>query len=238
MRDADYQIVFSKRNYDIFLREGVSAEKLYILSHPLARNTREFFERVYLNKFKKYKENTKIVSLMLPGGTEIGFRKNDYSLISIEEREKNWIETIKLIKKILLGWKIYIKPHPNTKNINKIKGSLETISKNIKVVNPQEPADKYIVIADVIIELPLSVSTVLFTASLQCPEKPILSLGFLHEFLGDYYKDFEGIEYIDDKEKLINILKLIRDDKYQKKPKVKLGSEGFSNIIELLEYLC
>ncbi len=237
MRDADYQTVFSKRDYDIFLRDGVPAKKLYILSHPLARN-KEFFERIYLNKLKKYKENAKIVSLMLPIDTEIGFRKNDYSLIPTEEREKNWIATVKLISEMLSGWKIYIKPHPGTKDINKIKGSLETISKNIKVVNPQEPADKYIAIADVIIELPLSASTALFTASLQRPEKPILSLDFLHEFLGDYYKDFEGIEYVDTEEKFINILESIRDNKYQKKPKTKLESEGFSNIIELLKHLC
>lgn len=237
MRDADYQTVFSKRDYDIFLREGVPAEKLHILSHPSIRN-KDFFERVYLDKFKEYKENTKAVGLILPSQVEFGFRRNDNSLIPREEREKKWMETIKLISQILSGWKIYIKPHPDTKDINKIKGSLESISKNIEVANPQEPVDKCLAMADVIIELPLSASNSLFTASLQFPEKPIISLDFFDELLGDYYKDFEGIECIDNEKKFINILKLIRHNKYQKKPKTKLESEGFSSIIELLKHLC
>ncbi len=237
MRDADYQIVFSKRDYEIFQREGVPAEKLHILSHPKARN-KDFFERVYLNKFKKYKENTKIVGLMLPTEVEFGFKRNNYSLIPIEEREKKWMETIKLISQILSGWEIYIKPHPGTKNINRIKGRLETISKDIKVANPQEPVDKCLAIADVIIELPLSASNSLFTASLQYPKTPIISLDFFDELFGDFYKDFEGIKYIDTEEKFINILRLIRDDQYHKKPKTKLEPEGFPSIIELLKHLC
>ncbi len=240
MRDADYQIVFSKRYYDIYLKDGVPAEKLYILSHPLARKTREFFEKVYFNKTSKYRKENNIAALMLPSNKP-GFRKKSYSLISKEEREKNWLETIKLISKIFLGWKIYIKPHPDTKNINKIKESLELISKNVKVVNPQESADKYIEIADVIVGLPLSASTTLFTASLQCPEKPIISLDFHQELLGDYYQDFEGIEYIDSKEKLINVLESIRDNKYQKEyqknKEKKIKGKEFSNTVELLEYL-
>ena len=42
MRDSDHQIVFSKRDYNIYLKDGVPAEKLYILSHPLNRKTIPF----------------------------------------------------------------------------------------------------------------------------------------------------------------------------------------------------
>lgn len=234
MRDADYQIVFSKRDRNIFIKEGVPAEKLYILSHPLARN-KDFFERTYLNKFKKNRENVKIASLMLPGEIEFGFKKNNYSLIAPAEREKNWMQSIKLIAQILPGWKIYIKPHPDTKNLNRLKKNFELISKNIKVGNPQELADKYIEISNAIIGLPLSASTVLFTASLQCPTKPIISLDFYHELLGDYYRDFDGIEYIDNEDKFVKTLELIRDNKYQKKPQVKQKPQRFSNTVELLE---
>ena len=241
MRDADYQIVFSKRDYDIYLKDGVPAEKLYILSHPLARKTKEFFKKVYFNKFKKYKGDTKVIRLMLPEDTVLGFKKENYSLISKKEREKEWIETVKSISQFLPEWKIYIKPHSDTKNFNQIKEKLESLSKNIEVVNSQEPADKYIEMADAIIGLPLSSSTTLFTASLQCPEKPILSLDFHQEILGDYYKDFEGIEYIDSEKNFINILKLIRDNKYKKKQgelkKEELREKEFLNTVELLEYL-
>jgi len=240
MRDADYQIVFSKRDYDTFLRAGVPVEKLYILPHPLARKNRDFFERIYFEKLKKHKKDRKVVTLMIPTEVEFGFRRKDCSLILKEEREKNWLETIKLINETLSEWKIYIKPHPETKDINKVKEGLESISKNIEVVNPQESADKYIEIANVIIGLPLSASTTLFTASLQCPKKPIISLDFHQELFGDVYRDYEGIEYIDNVEKFIDILESIRDHKYQKKyqkNRKEIRAREFLNTVELLEYL-
>lgn len=240
MRDADYQIVFSKRDYDIFLRDGVPAKKLYILAHPLARKTKEFFKKAYFNKFKKHKRDAKVISLILPEDTALGFKKEDFSLISKKEKEKTWIETIKLINKILSGWKIYVKPHPSTKNINKVKESFESISKDIEIVNSQELADKYIEISDAIVGLPLSVSTALFTASLQCSEKPILSLDFYQELLGDYYKNFDGIDYVENIEELTKILESIRDNKYQKQHrenKEEIGLRDFANTVELLDYL-
>lgn len=239
MRDSDYQIVFSKRDCDIYLKDGVPAEKLYILSHPLFRKTREFFEMAYLNRFKKIKKTEKIATLMLPE-EEPGFRRKDYSLILKKERERNWIETVKLISQTLLGWEIYVKPHPDIKNFSKIKKDLESLFANIEVLNPQESADKYIEIAEVIIGLPLSASTTLFTASLQSPGKPIISLDFHQELLGDVYKDFEGIEYIDTKEKFINILETIRDNEYQKryqKHPEELRPREFPNTVEILKYL-
>jgi len=239
MRDTDYQIVFSKRDYDIYLKDGVSAEKLYILSHPLARETRKFFEIVYFNDLKKDKERKKIVTLMLPEIT-LGFRMEDYSLISKKEREEKWVEAVKLVNQCLSGWKIYIKPHPDTKNLNEIKESFESLSGNIEVVIPQEPADKYIELASVIIGLPLSASTTLFTASLRCPEKPIISLDFHREIIGDFYKDHEGIEYIDTKEKLVNLLEKIYGNKYQKKSRgsgKKLSEKEYHNFVVLLDYL-
>ncbi|MCK4781639.1 hypothetical protein KAS79_01795 [Candidatus Parcubacteria bacterium] len=249
MRDADYQIVFSKRDYltfrNVYLKYGVPVEKLYILSHPLAREIREFFERVYFSKFREYKKdenNTKIIAIMLPE-TKIGFKRKDYSLIPGEKKEKVWLEIIESINQIFPEYKIFIKPHPDNKNIKRIKEKFESISDNIKVVNPQEPADKYIEIADIVIGLPLSASSTLFTASLQCPGKPIISLDFHKELLGDVYQNFNGIAYIDNKDKFLNLLKLIRDNRYYIKKdfnkinKTKLETTEFLNTVEMLKYL-
>jgi hypothetical protein len=212
----------------------VPSNKLLILSHPLTRKTREFFEKVYFNKFKKYKEKRKVMSLMLPGDVKFGFRRADYSPITAKEREEEWIRVVDLIKDIMPSWKIYIKPHPLIQNIKELTQAFESLSNQVKVVKPSEPADKYIEIADIIVGLPLGASTVLFTASLQCPKKPILSLDFYRETVGDIYKDFEGIEYINSKEKFIDVLKLIRDKKYHKKNKKESG--GFSDAVEVLKY--
>ena len=102
-------------------------------------------------------------------------------------------------------------------------------------MDSRDSADKYIETGDIIVGLPLSASTVLFTASLQCPEKPIISLDFHRELLGDYYRDFEGVEYVDSEEDLIKLLEKIRDKKYQKKQNLK--KEGFLNTVELISDL-
>lgn len=242
MRDSDYCIVFTKRYYDIALKDGTPFEKLFILSHPLTRNrTREFLKKYLYSPIKKSKSSVKVVTLMLPSG-EIGFRRIDYSLISKEEMLKVRIEVVKLIIKILKGWKVFIKPHPGIKNFKKVRKIFESISDIITAVDPSEPAERYIEVGDVIIELPRSASMTLFTASLQCIQKPIISLDFHHEFLGDVYKDFEGTEYIDNKRKFIEILKLIRDDIYQRPQKKQLMSlelkeKEFSDALEMIEYL-
>jgi hypothetical protein len=238
MRDTDYQTVFSRRDYDIFLKAGVPAEKLYILSQPfLNSKTRRFFDK-YIGGNPR--ERNKIVTVMLPGDVEFGFKRGNYSLISQQEREDCWMRTIKLINRILPGWTIYVKPHPATIDIKGLKKKIEVILKDVTFVNPESWAERYIKRSDVIIELPLSASNAIFIASLLYPEKPIISLDFYHELLGDRFKYFEGVEYIDDEKKFVRTLELIRDKKFKKEPlpeKIKEEDKRkFSNIIEMLNY--
>lgn len=237
MRAADYQLALNERDYKTYLKEGVPSKKLYILPHPLSGTARSFFEKAFLPPSSNSKKGEKIAVLLLPE-VKIGFRKADSSLIPNDEKMNDWIKTITLINQILKGWKIYIKPHPDIKSVKTIKLAAEAISKNIEVVDPQEPADKYIWLADIIIGLPVSASTVLFTASLQCPEKPLISLDFHQEILGDYYKDFDGVEYITDKQELMSVLESIRNKKFKKaaaaKPKT---SKELSSLIEVIEYV-
>lgn len=237
MRDSDFQTVFSKRDRDIYFSDGVPEEKLYILKHPLKRRMKSIFRKVYLHLKKD--RNFKIITLMLPDDTTLGFDKDNYSLIAGKrERQEDYIKIIKTISKVLSGWKIYVKIHPDHKSPEKIKKELEAISKNVVIIDKNEIADKIIEISDVIVGLPLSTSTVLFTASLQCPEKPILSLDFHRELLGDYYKNFEGIEYVDSRGDFIKILKLIKSKKYRKEVAEKNndGPSGkeFSNSAQMI----
>lgn len=238
MRDSDYRIVFSKRDYDIHLKAGVLPEKLYILSHPLERNTRNFFEGVLFNK-NNYEIIDKIATLLIPAA-EIGFKRKGHSFISEKERMKTNKETIRLIAKALKDWKIYIKPHPLVKNFNEMRKEFESISDSVKVIDPPEPIDKYLKIGKAIIELPISMSTALFSASLLFPEKAILSLDLNKELSGDFYKDFKGIEYVDSEKKLIKILESIKNDKFKKEitpEKEDFPKEKFSNLADLLIFL-
>jgi len=238
-KSSDAFLVYSERELNLALENGAPVENLYILSHPLLRKkTRAFFEKVFFVKSKRlYKGGQKIVTIMYPS-EEMGFKKEDHSLIPKKEMKEMRLENVSLITNILKNWKVFIKPHPSVFDIGKLKKLFLSISPNITVVNSSEPAEKYIEISDVIIGFPPA-STTLFTASLQCSEKPILSLDLHHELLGDYYKDFEGIDYVDSKEKFIGILKEIQDNKFHKKgykTRAKLKPNEFSSFIEALEY--
>ena len=239
MRDADYSAVFSKRDYDLCIKDGVSPEKLFVLGHPLEhKSTKKFFEKAYFLKNRKKpaqtrqrggneagEENPKTLTVMWPC-ENIGFKEQDHSFISEEKMRENRVKIIKLISEKLAGWKIFIKLHPDVKNVLEIKEFLGQISNNVLIVEPSEPADKYIEMSSVIVGIP-SPSTALFTAYKQNPEKIILSLDLGNEFLGDVYKNFDGIKYINNEEKLVNVLKTIRGDKYQKNYKRKEVAEDF-----------
>lgn len=234
LRDADYSAVFSKRDYNLCIKDGVPPEKLFILSHPLEnKKVKKFFEKAYFSKNRKM-ENAKILTIMWPF-EKVSFKKKNYSSIPEEKMQENKLRIVKLIIEKLIGWEIFIKPHPAVKSISEIKELLREIPSNVSIVEPSEPADKYIGMSRVIVGIP-PVSTTLFTASLQCPEKIILSLDLNQEFLGDSYKNFNGIEYIDNEKKLINVLNFIQDNKYYKKNSVSSYSD-FSDTNELLDYI-
>lgn len=233
---ADWRIVFSREDYNLSLEEGVPQEKIILLEHPLKREiTKKFFKQVYLFDLgKKIKSDAKVITLLCPE-EPYGFKRKDCSLIREEEMQKNRIEIIDLIVNNLAGWKIFIKPHPATTKAEELRNIFEAISPCITFTNPSEPMDKYIEMSDVIAGLPPA-SSALFTASLQCPEKPVLSLDLPpQEILGDCYKNSGLVEYVDSKEAFIKLLEMIKNNKYHKEKDLK--SEGFSDTAEVIEYL-
>lgn len=243
-KSADYYLAFSKKDYDLSLQERMPPEKLYILSslYPQGyEEIRESLKRAFiLDKADKLKDKKKILTWMYPD-FEIGIKRENRQLISEGEMEKERRKIISLVTETLKDWKIFIKPHPNTKpqHLLKIKKSFSDFS-NVEIADPLEWADGYTEISDVILGSP-PCSITIYTASLICPEKPILSLDLQKELLGDAYKNFNGVEYIDREEKLINILELIRDNKYHKdyreQKKEALGQKELPNIAESLGYL-
>ena len=125
-------------------------------------------------------------------------------------------------------------------NKNNCEEALGPLPSNVIVVEPHESADKFIEMSKVIIGLPPA-STTLYTSSLQCPGKTMLSLDFEHQLFGDSYRDFDGIEFIDNYEKFIKVLEAIRDNNYHKTYNKDFSTERqeneYSNMLEILEYL-
>ena len=234
LRDADYSAVFSERDYDLSVKDGVREEKLFVLGHPLEHAlTRNFFEKAYFSA-NQHKEAEKTATIMWPG-ENLEFSAQDYSLISEKQVLQSRLKVVQLIAEKLSDWRIIIKPHPAVKDVTAIEKLLDGISGNISVVEPAEPADKYIGMSKLIIGVPLP-STTLFTASLAHPRKIILSLNLHQAFLGSAYEKFSGIEYIDKESEFSQTLETIRDGTYNKKPSTSLHSR-FSGINELLDYI-
>jgi hypothetical protein len=214
-RDSNFHIVMSQRDYNIHIRSGVLAKKLVVLPHPLTRAARTVFQAVIQKGKIAITHGSGTVVVMLPA-EEIGFRDSDFTLITAEEKRLERRQLLEAIVDILDGWRILIKPHPVTRNLDLLKHIFGSISSNILFVEPQSHADLVIEQADVIIEFPRASSTTLFSATIQCPQKPVLALDLQHEFLGDCYKDFPGVQYIDRMEDLRRILKEIYDNRYSK----------------------
>jgi hypothetical protein len=188
--------LFSQRDYQICLRDGVPEKKLMVLPHPLKTKTKEFIAKIYLNGAKGLIKEGKYIMLVLPD-VKIGYVNSKGSLISAEKRVSDWLSIASAINKVFPSYVILVKPHPMAGDYQDMKKKFEGLNEKVKVIDIKEPADKYIQMAEIIVGMPLSASTVLFTASLQNPGKKILSLDFDRELLGDCFKDAEGIRYID-----------------------------------------
>jgi hypothetical protein len=242
-KSSDYYISFSKRDFNLALSEGMPLGKLYNLSNPYPPayvKIRKFLKkRFILNNKEKIRDKKKILTIMWPH-SQIGIKKEDFSFIPENEIKKKRIRIIGLICGVLKDWKVFIKPHPEAKvqECLDVKKSFETISDNIEVVDRSEWADAYTEISDVVIGLPPT-SITLYTASIICPEKPILSLDFDGDLLGDGYKNFPGVEYINKEKKLIDVLRKVRDGKYHKnfQKKEHPKDKNFPSFIELLDFL-
>jgi hypothetical protein len=234
MRDSDFQIVFSQKDYDIFLEAGVPQEKLFIIPHPLSGSSRKIFEKLYLDKLKK---DSKVIVFLLPSEMEMGFRDDNSKPILNNEREDKWLEIVKTASRIFPKWKIYIKPHPSSHNIKKLKDRFESINENIELASAGDLVEDYIGIADVVIGLPVSASSALFSAYLFSPSRPILSLDLFDEIMGDFYEGFNGIEYIKDGKEFLSILELIKANKYRKIFLKKKEKINFKNLTDFLHQL-
>jgi hypothetical protein len=214
-RDSSYHIVMSQRDYNIHIRSGVSPKKLLILPHPLTRAARIIFQALIQKDKSDIAGVPGTVAVMLPA-EEIGFRDSDFALITLEEKRLERTELLRTLVDILDGWRILIKPHPATKSFHLLKTHFGSISDSILFVEPQSHADLVVEQADVIIEFPRASSTTLFSATIQCPQKPVFALDFQHEFLGDSYKDFPGVQYIDRMEDFKRFLIQIKEKSYTK----------------------
>jgi len=236
LRDSDYHVVFSERDLDVHMKEGIPRKKLKILPHPLTREKVINFIRSYLLPKERWEEGGDTITLLLPPDY-MGFRRKDYSLISKEDRMKTRRQIIKLVSEILTDWNIYIKPHPAIKNLESIKKDFESISNQVKLVNPKEPIDKYVEISNVLVGMPKANSTALIFTYFVYPSKAVIALDFDDELLGDFYKRSEGVQYVKNEEELIGLLNSIKNGNFRKNIESKNIKGDFSDSVDLINKL-
>lgn len=213
--DTDYHVVLSERDYVLHKLNGVPESKLRIMTHPINRGARDMFSQLVRSHETNRGKKTGKVLVLLPA-EEMGFREGDYGLISKTERTRMYVEILRTVLDVLVDCTIVVKPHPLIRDVEQRKKDLTSISSRICFAEPWEPAENFIEEADVIMELPRAASTALFTATLQCPEKPTIALNLQNEFLGDCYRNFAGVEYVNDNESLRCVLKRIASGTYAK----------------------
>jgi predicted nucleic acid-binding protein len=232
-RSLDFYAVFSDKYLNILKSEGVDGDKLIYINHPLETKTKYFFDRYF---FKKSSRENKIITLFLPPAN-VGIRRADKSVIHEDIFYDNLRETMDIIINTLMDWSVQVKIHPNIsdKYFLEIKNIFSNISKDIIVLNPKSSTEECIVNSDIIIA-PAPASTVLYIASIRRENKIIISTDFENEINGDLFKDYIGINYIDKKDKLKNVLEDIYNNQY-KNISLKVDDSGFSNIVDLVKFL-
>lgn len=236
-KGADYYLVFLRKDRKALINKGVPPQKLILIAHPLEGRSRALFETVYFSQAKtSYTKSRKIVTILWPE-ERVGFWKGTYTPIPKEEMEAMNEKVVAATSRILADWDVIIKPHPGIKDVSNMVKQYQSFTPRIIIVNPQEPADRYIETSDLIIGLP-PVSTALYTASLQTPQKPIISIDFQKELLGDCFKKSVGIEYVTNEKAFNHLLTSIWQDKYQKLATSKKQSKKLIGINEIIERLC
>lgn len=198
IKDIDFIVVFSEQEAELERKIGRPEKAIKILPHPLQRNAKKIFEKVYgISKIKgKIKKENDAVTIMIDVDT-FGHRKEDLSLISEDSYLKNRLSVINLLIKMLPSWRIFIKPHPMSSDayINFINKYYAKNSKRLSIVNPKEPADKYIERSNIIIGFPPP-STTLFTSML-LSNKLVVYIDLFHELMGDAFDGYKNIKYAD-----------------------------------------
>ena len=234
-KGADYYSVYSEEDKNYIAKEGGDPEKLLVLRHPFAGKSRDFLLRNFFQEPSAPQKKFTIVEEAVATNTG----NMGSPIVSSEERERQKIKIVKNIAKKLSGWEILIKPHPMDNAVpgkfQKMIENFQPISKSVKVLNPLEPADKYINISQAMAVY--SPCTTIFTTSFLSPKKPIFFIDYPQKSFAKDYKNSSKVEYIDSEEKLNEALEGIKNGTYKRVEGKKLKCEGFSGMLELIDFV-
>lgn len=230
---ADYYLAFLEQDYRALIKIGVPKDKLLLVAHPLCGVSRDFFDDSYFARAKVQANSSTPVALVLWPDAYVGFKRETYHPIAYRDILHTNLDIVKTLARNLPDWDIFIKPHPTMNHTHSLKRLLGDVAR-VTVLDPSAPLDSYIQRASLVVGVP-PVSTSLFTARLQYPHLPLLSLDFTHELLGDSFARFDGITYIDAKKDFVDTLYAIRKGMYRKHFTNKKLAKGFAGLCQALQ---
>ena len=225
LRESDLNLVPTLQAWRAHTMSGVSASRLALLTHPIMRVPHILYFPTPETGAASCNTFLTRNMLVLLSSEHIGFRRDNYSLISHDQRLATRLEILHLVCRILPTWDVHIKPHPDCGSLADVQNYLGDLDRSVVILPPSVPVEPYLKSADAILSLPLSSSTTLFTAASAFPQKPIISINVDDEFYGDNYKDFPGVDYITSMPELENLLNDIAAAHYQK-PKASCDEES------------
>lgn len=241
LRDSDLNLVPTPLDFRTHVAMGISAKRLAVLPHPLLRVPHRLYFVDPEDAQPSAQLNGQESILVLLPSEPLGFHRHDYALIGREQRRQTRLAIIHLLCEQFPTWRVIVKPHPDCGTLEEVRDYLGAVVEAVTVVSPSMPVEPYLKVCDVILDLPLSNTTALFTAACACPDKPIISANVDDEFYGDHYKNFPGVDYVDSMQELEALLHTIRAGTYQKKAVVEYptgeGCREFAKTGDAIRYL-
>jgi hypothetical protein len=155
--------------------------------------------------------------LVLVGALGVGFERNSLRRITSGERRELRIRTVGEIARILPEWHLIVKAHPDFGSIHAVEDYLQPLPPNAIVVSPQQPVEPFLPVSDAVLDLPAPNTSTLVTAFSGFREKPIIAADLDRDLLADQYREWTGIEYVEDAQDLSALLIRIRNGDWIRK---------------------
>lgn len=239
LRDSDLNLVPSLQAFQSHTASGVPPNKLAFLPHPLARVPHAlYFVPTDTGPARPTPSGEKTILVLLTS-VQFGFHRHDHSLISAEQRRETRLQIIRLLHRIFPAWQIVVKPHPDCGKLETVQQHLSAVSDIISVLPPSTPVEPHLKDCDLILDLPLSVTTTLFTAACAYPDRPVISANVDNEFYGDHYRDSPEIDYVESMPALETLLRSIKNGTHRKSVPAALppGLKSFPTTNAAVHYL-
>jgi hypothetical protein len=239
MRDTGLHLVQSAPQHKVFIRSRVPSAKLAILRHPAERVPLEAFFPPGAARPGITDDGQKKI-LVLMATSEFGFERETLEVISSHDRRQLRLAITEEISRCLPDWQLIIKPHPDFGSIQAAQDYLGPLPANATLVPPGEPVEPLLLLCDAVLDLPPPNTSTLVTASSALPGKPVIAADLDHDILGDQFREWPEIEYVDEMQGLTRLLARVGASSYQRQSTshcTELGVREFGSTNQAIRFV-